>query len=187
VPRARSSHAIAGNGWRLSLHPLTIRELQEGKAMGFRITGLSAEPFQHLYGLGEQELARHGAIRMTANEKPGFPDRVEMREADPGETLLLLNHLCQPADTPYRASHAIFVREGATETYDRVNEVPEVMRGRLLSLRAYDEAGMMVDADVLEGKAIEDAIGRFFANPAIAYIHVHNAKRGCYSGRIDRA
>jgi hypothetical protein len=155
--------------------------------MSFRITGLAPDLFRHLYGLSDGELARHGAIRMTVDEKPGFPDRVEMREAEPGETVLLVNHVCQPADTPYRASHAIFVREGATETYDRVDEVPEVMRSRLLSLRGFDEKGMMVDADVLQGAAIEEAIDRFFANPAIAYIHVHNAKRGCYSGRIDRA
>jgi hypothetical protein len=155
--------------------------------MSFRITGLSPEPFRHLYGLSDEDLARHGAIRMMADEKPGFPDRIEMREAELGETVLLINHVCQPADTPYRAAHAIFVREGATETYDRVDEVPEVMRSRLLSLRAFDARGMMVDADVFLGTAIEEAISRFFANPAVAYIHVHNAKRGCYSGRIDRA
>ena len=117
--------------------------------MAFRITGLSPEPFRHLYGLSEQDLAAHGIKRYVADEKPGFPDRIEMRDAEPGETLLLLNHMCQPADTPYRATHAIFVREGAEQTYDRVDEVPEVMRIRLLSLRAYDEDGMMLDADAV--------------------------------------
>jgi Protein of unknown function (DUF1203) len=155
--------------------------------MSFRITGLSPEPFQHLYGLSEEELARHGVKRYVADEKPGFPDRIEMKDAEPGQTMLLINHVSQPADTPYHARHAIFVREGARQTYDRIGEIPEVMRCRLLSLRAFDEVGMMLDADVLDGANIEDAIERFFANPDVAYIHVHNAKRGCYSGRIDRA
>ena len=155
--------------------------------MAFRITGLSPEPFRHLYGLSEQDLAAQGVKRYVANEKPGFPDRIEMRDAEPGETLLLLNHMCQPADTPYRATHAIFVREGAEETYDRVDEIPDVMRVRLLSLRAYDKEGMMLDADVVDGRQIEAVIERFFADPKVAYIHAHNAKRGCYSGRIDRA
>jgi hypothetical protein len=155
--------------------------------MSFRITGLSPEPFQHLYGLSEEELARHGVKRYVADEKPGFPDRIEMKDAEPGQTMLLINHICQPADTPYHARHAIFVREGARQTYDRIGEIPEVMRCRLLSLRAFDEVGMMLDADVLDGGNIEEAIERFFANPDVAYIHVHNAKRGCYSGRIDRA
>ena len=155
--------------------------------MSFRITGLSPEPFQHLYGLSQEELARHGVKRYVADEKPGFPDRIEMKDAEPGQTMLLINHVCQPADTPYHARHAIFVREGARQTYDRIGEIPEVMRCRLLSLRAFDEVGMMLDADVIDGANIEDAIERFFANPDVAYIHVHNAKRGCYSGRIDRA
>jgi len=155
--------------------------------MAFRITGLSPEPFRHLYGLSDQELARCRVKRYIADKQPGFPDRIEMRDASVGEKLLLLNHVCQPAETPYRATHAIFVREGAEKVYDRVDEVPEVMHTRLLSLRAYDAEGMMLDADVVDGKDIESAIARFFASPHVAYIHAHNAKRGCYSGRIERA
>ena len=155
--------------------------------MAFRITGLSPEPFSHLYGLPDDELARHGVKRYVVDASPGYPDRIEMRDAAVGETVLLLNHVSQPADTPYRASHAIFVREGAARAYDAVDEVPAVMRTRLLSLRAFDGEGMMRDADVVEGAAIEGVIARFFADPAVSYIHVHNAKRGCYAGRIDRA
>jgi hypothetical protein len=155
--------------------------------MAFRITGLSPEPFRHLFGLPEDELARHGVKRYVVDASPGYPDRIEMRDAAVGETVLLLNHVSQPADTPYRASHAIFVREGAARAYDAVDEVPAVMRKRLLSLRAFDGEGMMRDAEVVEGAAIEGVIARFFADPAVSYIHVHNAKRGCYAGRIDRA
>jgi hypothetical protein len=154
--------------------------------MAFRITGLSPEPFRYLYGLSDQELALHGVKRYMADKSPGFPDRIEMRDASVGEKLLLLNHVCQPANTPYRASHAIFVREGAENTFDRVDEVPDVMRTRLLSLRAYDAEGMMLDADVVDGKEIEAVIWQLFASPHVAYIHAHNAKRGCYSGQIDR-
>ncbi|MEJ1938605.1 DUF1203 domain-containing protein, partial [Nostoc sp. NIES-2111] len=80
--------------------------------MAFRITGLSPEPFRHLFGLSDDDLMRHGVKRYVVDTSPGYPDRIEMRDAAPGETVLLLNHVCQPADTPYRASHAIFVREG---------------------------------------------------------------------------
>jgi hypothetical protein len=155
--------------------------------MNFQVTGLSPEPFRHLYGLSDQELALSCVKRYVADKKPGFPDRIEMRDAEIGEKLLLLNHMCQPADTPYRATHAIFVMEGAQSTYQRVNEIPDVMRTRLLSLRAYDAVGMMLDADVVDGKDVEGVVLRFFRSPNVAYIHAHNAKRGCYSGRIDRA
>ena len=153
----------------------------------FRIRGLSPEPFAHLYGLDDAALGAQGANRYAVDETPGFPDRIEMRDLEVGEIALLVNYEHLPVDTPYRSSHAIFVRQGARQTYDRVNEIPEVMRSRLLSLRSFDLDGMMLDADVVDGHSIETIIERFFENPNVEYIHVHNAKRGCYSGRIDRA
>jgi len=155
--------------------------------MNFRISGLSPEPFRHLFGLSEEELAAKGVKRYVADKNPGFPDRIAMRDVELGERVLLLNHVCQPGDTPYRATHAIFVGEGSEATYNRVGEVPEVMRVRLLSLRAYDAEHMMIDADVVDGREVEPLIHRLFANPEVAYIHAHNAKRGCYSGLIERA
>ena len=130
--------------------------------MDFRITGLSPEPFAPLYGLPEAELAERGIrrVRADADASTNYPDRIEMRHARAGETLLLLNHVSQPAATPYRATHAIYVIEGARETWDRVNAVPEVMRIRLLSLRAFDAHGMIVDADVVGGAVLEPAIAR---------------------------
>jgi hypothetical protein len=154
--------------------------------MAFRITGLPAAPFRRYYGCSTAELAAHGIVRYVVDAKPGFPDRIEMRDVDPGETVLLLNHVCQPARTPYRATHAIFIREGAEVAYEARDEVPEVMRTRLLSLRGYDAQGMMLAADVIEGREVESLIERLFRNPNVAYLHAHNAKQGCYSGRIDR-
>ena len=92
-----------------------------------------------------------------------------------------------PAATAYRASHAIFVREGATTRFDAVGIVPAVLRRRLLSVRAFDAAGSMRDADVTEGVALETLVARLFADPLVDVLHVHNAKRGCYAGRIERA
>lgn len=155
--------------------------------MSFRITGLSPEPFRHLFGLPDAALAAHGVRRYIADEKPGFPDRVELRDAEPGETLLLLNYTHQPADTPYRSSHAIFVREGAEATYDRRGEVPEALRVRRLSLRAFGADDFMVDAELVEGRLVEGAIERFLADPRVAYLHVHYAQRGCYAARVERA
>lgn len=155
--------------------------------MTFRVSGLSPEPFRHLFGLGDEELARLGVKRYVADKLPGFPDRIEMRDVAVGERVLLLNHVCQPAATPYRASHAIFVREGAEAPYESFDTIPEVMKICPLSLRAYDHAGMMIDADLAEGDAVKPLVERLLANPEVAYIHAHNAKRGCYSGRIDRA
>lgn len=126
-----------------------------------------------------------GAKRYVAGEAPGFPGRIEMRDADLGEKLLLLNHVSMAQDTPYKASHAIFVLEGAETAYRGENEIPDVMFRRLLSLRSFDGAGMMVDADLAKGADIALLIERLFENQQAAYSHAHNTLRGCYSGRID--
>ncbi len=155
--------------------------------MTYRIRGLDPAPFRHLFGLSDEALAAHGARRCIADAKPGFPDRIELRDAEPGETLLLLNHVHQPADTPYRASHAIFVREGAERAVELVDAIPEAIRIRPISLRAFDAAGEMVDADLVDGRELEPLIERLLADPAVDYLHAHYAKRGCYAGRIERA
>jgi Protein of unknown function (DUF1203) len=155
--------------------------------MAFRIRGLSPEPFRHLFGLDDAALAAAGVQRHVVDQAPGFPDRIEVRDLQPGETALLLNYVHQPADTPYRASHAIFVREGATAAYDAVDQIPEAIRIRAISLRAFDAAGMMVGADLVDGADMEGAIGRLFDRAEVAYLHAHYAKPGCYAARIDRA
>ncbi|HEY6916459.1 MAG TPA: DUF1203 domain-containing protein [Allosphingosinicella sp.] len=153
---------------------------------GYRISGLPLAAFQPLFGLDDAALAERGAIRKVADRTPGFPCRVTLQDAEPGETLILLNYEHQPAATPFRASHAIFVREAADLEARFENEVPPLLRARLLSVRAFDEAGMMLDADCVEGEALEPLIARFFANPDVAYLHAHSARPGCFLVRIDR-
>jgi hypothetical protein len=158
--------------------------------MNFRITGLQAEPFQSFFGMSDEELLTHGARRVIAKpeDAPTMPPcRVSLRDAEPGEASILLHypHHVSPA-SPYRASGPIFVREGVRETASFVNHVPQQQRTRLLSVRAYDAAGIMVDAEVIDGAQLEVAIERLFRRDDAAFLHAHNAKRGCYSCRIDR-
>jgi hypothetical protein len=156
--------------------------------MSYAITGLPVEPFQPLFGLPDAELARHNVVRMTADAPVGFSCRVLLEDARPGDTLLLLNHEYQPAQTPYQGRHAIFVNERATEPRTFVDEVPPVLSVRkAISIRAFDEAGMMLDADVVPGDQVEELILHLFENPQVSYLHAHNAGRGCFAARIDRA
>lgn len=155
--------------------------------MSFRITGLDPAPFLDLFDLEDRTLGARGIKRCVADAKPGFPDRIELKDAEPGERLLLLNYTHQPAHTPYRASHAIFVREGARTAYDRIGEIPEAVRTRIISLRAFDRDHLMVDADLADGRELQGLIERFFADPKVHYLHAHYAKRGCYAARIERA
>ncbi len=152
-----------------------------------RIQGLDPAPFEHLYGLSDADLAARGVTRHTADTTPGFPDRVQVRDAEPGERLLLLNHVHQPADTPYRASHAIFVREGARVALDQIDRLPKAQLIRPISLRAFDAAGLMLDGDLASGEALAPLISRFFDDAKVAYLHAHYAKRGCYAALVTRA
>lgn len=154
--------------------------------MDFIIRGLPAENYSHLSGLSDAELTEMGAKRYTCDAKPGFPDRIEMRDADIGQTLLLINHTSMDKDTPYKASHAIFVREGATKSYAGTNEIPPVMFDRLMSLRAFDQTGMMTDAAVATGAEIKAFVESTFADKQVDHIDAHTAARGCFIGRIER-
>lgn len=154
--------------------------------MAFRIRGIDPAPFRDLYALPDADLLARGARRYMVDASPGFPDRVELRDLEPGERALLVNYVHQPADTPYRASHAIFVREGAEQATELVDTVPEVMRRRILSLRAFDAAGMLVDAELVEGADAAEPIERLLALPHVDEVHAHYARFGCFAARIIR-
>lgn len=154
----------------------------------FRLVGLDPEQFAPLFDLPDDELAARSMRRVVADAKPGFPCRISLVDAEVGEQLLLLPYCHQPADSPYQASGPIFIRRNATSRADlSLSEVPPYVSGRLMSLRAYDERDWIADAEVCAGSEIEPVIERLFSNPRVRYIHLHNAKRGCFSCRVERA
>ena len=154
--------------------------------MDYRVRGLSPDLFREYFSLDDAGLRERGAIRLVA-EDPGLPCRVSLSHVERGDEVLLLNYEHQPGETPYRSRHAIYVSRGATEAFDAVNVVPEVILTRLVSVRAFDQRHMMIDADVVDGQYAAALFERLLANPAAAYLHVHNAKRGCYCARVERA
>ena len=74
----------------------------------------------------------------------------------------------------------------SSQAFDGRDEVPEALACRLLSVRAFDAADMMIDADVAEGKVAAELFERLLSNPLAAYLQVHNARRGCYAARVER-
>lgn len=154
--------------------------------MTFRITGLDPAPFLDLAGLSDAALAERGVVRRVSDGS-GFPCRVSLEDAPAEATMLLMNYEHQPADTPFRSRHAIFVREGEQRRCEIVGEVPDLLRRRLLSIRAFDPAHMMIDADVVDGAAAAEAIERFLDAPETAYLHIHSARPGCFLASAARA
>jgi hypothetical protein len=153
----------------------------------FQFIGLLPEQFSHLFSLSAEQLAPLGIVRVTADSKPGFPCRISLQDAEPGEELLLLPYEHQPARSPYRASGPIFVRAGAQQSRLQPGEIAPCVNSRQISVRAYDAQHMMVDAEICSGDEVARQIERQFTNPAVSYLHLHNAKRGCFSCRVERA
>jgi Protein of unknown function (DUF1203) len=81
---------------------------------------------------------------------------------------------------------AIFVREG-DQTYDKVNEVPEQLRNRILAVRSFDTNGMMVDSRLIDGNEIEPVLEKLLAPSNVKYLHIHFAAAGCYAAKVERA
>jgi len=152
----------------------------------FRLVGLPAEPFEPFFAMSPAQLQAVGARRMLAMEPNSAPCRVSLVDAEVGEELLLLAWEHLATTSPYRASGPIFVRRRARQAMLAAGVVPPYVTMRLMSLRAYDADDMMVDAEVCEGPATAAAIERLLADDAVAYIHLHNARRGCYSCRVER-
>jgi hypothetical protein len=164
-----------------------MRVLQQGDTiMSFRITGLPAGEFADLFSLDDPALRARRAVRQVVEVPLSVPCRISLTDAEIGEKVILVNYEHQRADTPYRASHAIYVRPGEV-TYDAIDAVPDQLRRRMLSLRAFDENGMIVGADLVDGRKLEDAIATLLADKRAAYLHAHFAKFGCYAARIERA
>ncbi|WP_138466381.1 DUF1203 domain-containing protein [Poseidonocella sp. HB161398] len=155
--------------------------------MTFRIRALAPEPFAGLFSLTDRELAARNACRMTATAKPGTPCRVSLEDAEPGETVLLVNYCHLPEETPYRASHAIFVREGVAEARPEPGEIPQLFLHRMLSVRSFDDRHMMAGAALAGGRDLAPAITEAFGDARIRYLHLHYAGPGCFAASVERA
>lgn len=155
--------------------------------MNFLIHPVPLAPFRPLFALDEAALEAIGARRMIADAPHSAPCRVSLADADPGETLILLNHRHLDAPgSPYRSEGPIFVREAAAELALKPGEVPDILRRRLLSVRAYDSDGMLTDADVVEGADLAARLEAWFTDSQIERIQMHTARRGCFMAEARR-
>jgi hypothetical protein len=152
--------------------------------MNFRIRGLEAGQFSHLFALPDAELAALGARRKIADGP--HPCRISLTDAAPGDEVILVNHEHHTVASPYRMRFAIYVRQGE-KTFDAVGVVPDQLRRRTLAVRGFDAHGMMTGWELIEGIFLEEAIERQFADADAQYLHVHFAAPGCYAARVERA
>jgi hypothetical protein len=154
--------------------------------VGYRIRGLGREQFEELFALSDEELSQRNARRVIADKKPGFPCRATLEDAEPGESLILTNFVSHDAANPYRTSYAIYVRESSGDPPIYVDKLPPVLENRPLSLRGFDQDGMLQAAVLAQGAEVEIRIRELFERPDVATIHAHNAAYGCFAAKIER-
>ena len=152
----------------------------------FIVKGIVDTEFKNLFDMDDDELSTIGGIRMKVNKKPGYPCRVSLEDAEIGEEVILFPYDHHRTKSPYQAKGPIFIRKNATNANLGINEIPKMLEHRLLSLRTYDQRGIMIDARTLKGTEIKKEITDIFENGKARYIHVHNAGPGCYNCEIKR-
>ncbi len=155
--------------------------------MSFQIIALPADQFSHLASLCKTERTAQNIQKIIADSPDGFPCRVSLQDAKVGETVYLLNYAHHDEATPYRSTHAIFVREGGRQAHPAIGDIPPSIARRLLSVRAFDRSHDMINADIVEGSKLAPMIKTMFKDPEASYLHLHNARPGCYAARVNRA
>lgn len=154
--------------------------------MAYRIHGLPPARYDGLFEMTDGELAERRAVRVTADKPGAFPCRVTLEDVEPGEQLVLVNHVSNDVDGPFRTSHAIYVRKGAVQAARYEDEIPAMIDRRTIGLRAFDAAGMLRAGMVVAPGEADARVRDLFADADIATIHAHTAAYGCFLARIER-
>lgn len=154
--------------------------------MTYRIEGLAPDQFRRLFAMSDDELATANAVRVTADSPTGYPCRVTLKDAAPGERLVLLNYVSHDGPTPFRTAYGIYVREQAVAAATYEDETPLYLDRRTLSLRGFDSRGMLKDAVLAMPGEADGRVRELLERPEIASIHAHNAAHGCFLARIER-
>ena len=128
-----------------------------------------------------------GAVPAVAGDGP-YPVRCCLRDVDDAAAVVLASVMPFRGESPYAARSPVYLHSERCDghTAER-HAVPAILRGRLLSVRAYDGSHMLTGTEVLQGADLEGAIGRLLGDDPGAYVHVHFAGPGCFACRIDRA
>ena len=155
--------------------------------MTFQIHALSSPPYTALFSLTDSELNQRNIVKTIVEEQNSYPCRVSLEDADIGETVILVNYSHLPEASPFQASHAIFVRQNATQATPEVDSIPQMITRRLISVRAFDAEHLMLTADVVEGEELKQMIGNMLEDDKVQYLHLHYARPGCFAAKVTRS
>ncbi|MFL6099036.1 MAG: DUF1203 domain-containing protein [Actinomycetales bacterium] len=134
------------------------------------------------------QLPRSLVRRVVADAPHAYPCRRCLRDAEVGDDLVLFPYDPFLGDSPYRQPGPIFVHEReCTPDPADLASAPEQLRRRQLSLRGFDLSHQLVATVVVEGVETDAAVAALLDDPAVDYVHVHNAAPGCFAVRVERS
>ena len=145
----------------------------------FIIEPISARWQQQLQQ-GTEQIENNPVIKVAADAKPGYPCRLSLQDAEPGEGLFLFSHSPFSTASPYRETGPVFVRENAKPAVLGANQVPEIAKARSIVVRAYDAGDMMVAARQAEAHEIADTIREFLRDESVEFVHLRAVVSGCF-------
>jgi hypothetical protein len=153
--------------------------------MSYRANALPADLLRDLRATGR---AAAGGQVEHAVATGGEPLRCCLRDAVPGESLLLFGYEPPLPPSPYREIGPVFAHEQACPGRPAQDGYPPAWRGRSQVLRAYDERGWIHEATTVhDGTVPEAAIAAVLARPGVVQIHSRNVAYGCFMFTITRA
>ncbi|MEX0299056.1 MAG: DUF1203 domain-containing protein [Kordiimonas sp.] len=153
----------------------------------FQVVPLQAADFAHFQGKTDEELEKLGAKAYVAEPGGGYPCRLTLEGAKPGERVILLNYEHLPSRNPYQSRYAIFIREGMNEIVPAPGTIPKMIEGRSISVRAFNKNHMLVQAVVVDGVETPACFEAMLKDINVDYLHMHFAAYGCYIATVKRA
>jgi hypothetical protein len=132
-------------------------------------------------------LADGTAVEVRNNDDAPFPVRCCLHDAAAEEGVLLLSIQPRSGHSPYAAPGPVYIHRDRCAGYSPKGDVPQILRGRTLSLRGYTDEHMITATAVVAGDDVEGAAQQLLDVSGTAYLFVHFAGPGCYACRIDPA
>lgn len=130
--------------------------------------------------------ANPDAPAYVVDHHPGYPCRQCLRDAEVGEEVILVSYDPFSADSPYRSASPIFLHRTPCDPPADLVTLPPQLTRRRLSVRAFDDGAMMIDAALVDGSDLAGTLDRLLADERCDHVDVHNAGRGCWATRVDR-
>jgi hypothetical protein len=123
---------------------------------------------------------------ILVDEQPGYICRHCLEDPAVGESVYLFSYSPFERPVPYGSLGPVFIHTTECPRYDDTGRLPRSLRHRLLSLRAYGTDDRLLNADVAPGEGADEVLDRFFQDPGVAYVDIHNARPGCFNCRVRR-